>query len=142
MKTYIENVSGILSIDGASFPPSNESRDYKRIMEDVASGLSSVDNWAGSQREADYILSKSASDWKATRAKAVSESAVTVDGMVFDGDEISQGRMARAVVSASSDTEETVWVLADNSVVMATALQLRTALKLAGQAQTSNWIKP
>tara|TARA_R110002096_G_scaffold315227_3_gene509452 strand:+ start:4731 stop:5159 length:429 start_codon:yes stop_codon:yes gene_type:complete len=141
MTNYIEQVNGFLTYGNKHIPPVDGNRDYARAVSDIADGTSTIDLWSGSQREADYISSELASDWKANRAKAVSDSTVTVDGMAFDGDEISQGRMARAVVASSSDAEQTVWVLADNSVVMATALQLRTALKLAGQAQTALWIK-
>ena len=79
---------------------------------------------------------------KAERARTVAELAVEVDGMVFDGDEKAQERMARAVLMAESPEETTEWVLADNTVALVTAEQLRRACKAAGKAQTKLWTVP
>ena len=78
---------------------------------------------------------------KAERAAAVSQIVVTVDGMQFDGDETSQERMARTVLTL--DAGETVpWVLYDDTIAQVTREQLAQALKLAGQAQTALWVVP
>lgn len=79
--------------------------------------------------------------YKASREVAVEALVVEVDGLQFDGDERSQDRMTRAVASSSSDTETTQWKLADNTVATVTAGQLKTALRLAGQAQTTIWME-
>jgi hypothetical protein len=79
---------------------------------------------------------------KAERAEAVSKITVTVDGMIFDGDEKAQERMARAVLMAESPDETTEWVLHDNTVAIVSADQLRRACKLAGKAQTALWTVP
>ena len=79
---------------------------------------------------------------KAERAAAVAAITVTVDGMVFDGDEKPQERMARAVTLADSPDEQTEWVLHDNTVAVVTADQLRRACKAAGKAQTALWTVP
>lgn len=83
---------------------------------------------------------------KAERAEAVSAITVEVDGMVFDGDETSQERMARTVAIATANgmpmTTETTWVLADNAVAQVTLQQLAQACLLAGQKQTELWTKP
>lgn len=79
---------------------------------------------------------------KSTRAAAVAAITVEVDGMIFDGDEKAQERMARAVTLADSSEETTEWVLHDNTVAIVTAEQLRKACKLAGKAQTALWTKP
>ena len=83
---------------------------------------------------------------KTDRADAVSRITVVVDGMVFDGDETAQDRMARAITMFTSsglppDTT-TEWVLADNTVAQVTVNQLAKALLLAGQKQTELWTKP
>ena len=83
---------------------------------------------------------------KAERAAAVAAITVEVDGMVFDGDEKAQERMARTVTAAtatgaSMDTT-TVWVLHDNTVATPTIRQLATALRLAGEEQTRLWTVP
>lgn len=74
------------------------------------------------------------------RAKAVANIKVEVDGLLFDGDEISQSRMARAVTISTSDTNTILWVLADNTPAQVTAAQLRKALRLAGEEQARLWI--
>ena len=83
---------------------------------------------------------------KALRAEAVSKITVEVDGMVFDGDEKAQDRMARAITmfNANNLPADTVtpWVLADNTVAEVTVAQLSQALLLAGQAQTALWTIP
>ena len=79
---------------------------------------------------------------KAERAAAVAAITVEVDGMVFDGDEKAQERMARAVILADSPEETTEWVLHDDTIAIVTAEQLRRACKLAGKAQTALWTKP
>ena len=79
---------------------------------------------------------------KDERARAVDALTVEVDGMVFDGDEKAQERMARAVSMADSLEEETEWVLADNTVAVVTAAQLRRACRAAGKAMGVLWVKP
>ena len=79
---------------------------------------------------------------KAERAEIVSKIVVEVDGMKFDGDETSQDRMARSVVALNDDTETVQWVLADNTIAQVTRIQLKQALRLAGEAQTAIWANP
>ena len=83
---------------------------------------------------------------KDERAEAVSRITVEVDGMVFDGDETAQDRMARAIMmfNANNLPSDTVtpWVLADNTVAEVTVAQLSQALLLAGKEQTALWTVP
>jgi hypothetical protein len=82
-------------------------------------------------------------EWKAQRAAQVDAIKVTTQaGNVFDGDEISQGRMARAIIALDASAPGTTvnWVLADNSVIHATSLELVEALALAGAAQAAIWV--
>lgn len=82
-------------------------------------------------------------------AKAEREAAVaaikitTAAGNTFDGDETSQGRMARAIVALQGTGAPSVtWVLADNTVIEASAAELTEALALAGAAQAALWVIP
>lgn len=83
---------------------------------------------------------------KAERADAVSKITVTVDGMVFDGDETSQERMARTITAAVATGEDmsatTTWVLADNTVAQVSIKQLAQTLRAAGEQQTKLWTVP
>ena len=86
------------------------------------------------------------SDAKTERSDAVSRITVEVDGMTFDGDETSQNRMARKVLSAQLSgiqmSEKTDWVLADNTIASVSYEQLAKACALAGQKQSELWVKP
>lgn len=83
---------------------------------------------------------------RAERAEAVSKITVEVDGMVFDGDETSQDRIARTITAATSagygPDDTTTWVLHDNTVAEVTIKQLSEALLAAGLKQTELWIIP
>lgn len=80
---------------------------------------------------------------KNERAEAVAAIKVTVDGMVFDGDEIAQSRMARALTAAEAAGQtSTVWVLADNTIATVTKAQLAQALALSMQEMGKMWTKP
>jgi len=71
---------------------------------------------------------------------AVSQITVTTtSGKVFDGDEISQNRMARAV-TASNAGDTTQWILADNTQATVTHEELKEALLLAGEATIKIWM--
>ena len=78
---------------------------------------------------------------KAEREDYVSKIVVEVDGMMFDGDEVSQDRMARSIIALDLG-EKVQWVLADNTIEMVTRAQLREALRKAGKAQTAIWSDP
>jgi hypothetical protein len=78
---------------------------------------------------------------KALRQEEVDTLIVEVNGKQFNGDERSQDRMSRAI-NAMDTAEETLWVLADNVPTIVTREELRTALRLAGEAQTAIWVRP
>ena len=78
---------------------------------------------------------------KKLRDTAVAAIKVTVNGKVFDGDEVAQGRIARAVAAAESAGITTYqWKLADNSVAEVSLSELKQALALAFQAQSELWV--
>ena len=76
--------------------------------------------------------------FKANRTAAVAAIVVTVGEKQFDGDEESQTRMARALVGMVEGGTIS-WVLADNSVAVATKGELTEALRLAGAEQSALW---
>lgn len=78
---------------------------------------------------------------KLLRQIAVDAITVTVNGKVFDGDETSQTRMARAIIGMqATGTSTLAWVLNDNTVTEATVAELTEAMVLAGQAQSDVWV--
>ncbi|MCE3025724.1 hypothetical protein [Salinicola sp. DM10] len=81
------------------------------------------------------------SAFKAGRSEKVERIQVTTSaGHTFDGDEVSQNRMARAVAGLD-DGEAMPWVLADNTVIQASRAELREAMRLAGEAQAAVWVE-
>lgn len=71
---------------------------------------------------------------------AVSKILVTsTQGNIFDGDEVSQNRMARAV-TASSTGDTTLWMLANNTPATVSHDELKEALLLSGEAMTTIWM--
>ena len=123
----------------------DESGVYAYDETQVAAGLG-AGKTAMTQEEVDAHINPPKSDeqvreeWKAERSAAVEAIKVTtLAGNEFDGDEVSQGRMARAV-SSMEDADTVLWVLADNSVIQATKSELREALRLAGSAQAAIWV--
>lgn len=96
-----------------------------------------------------YIATKTAEQAKATREAAKAKRAADVEAIIvttstgrsFNGDETSQGRMARAVlVLQAVSAKSTTWVLADNTPVTVTVPELVEALALAGAAQSALWV--
>lgn len=79
---------------------------------------------------------------KLSRSAAVDAIVVTTAaGNAFDGDEVSQGRMARAIIALqATGTSSVTWVLHDNTVIQASAAELVEALALAGAAQVAIWV--
>jgi hypothetical protein len=94
------------------------------------------------EKPAEVLAEEELARAKAERARAVAALTVELDGMVFDGDEKAQERMARAVLMAESPEESMEWVLADSSVVIVTADQLRRACRAAGKAMGALWVVP
>jgi hypothetical protein len=84
-------------------------------------------------------------DAKDQRRALVDAITVTTQaGNTFDGDEISQTRMARAIIGLSAQPQspipEITWILADNTNKSVTAAELTEALALAGAEQASVWV--
>lgn len=80
---------------------------------------------------------------KRERAEKVDRIKVTVDGMIFDGDEVSQSRMARALTAAlTAGQSSTTWVLADNTVATVTKEQLAEALTKSMLEMSKVWTDP
>lgn len=94
--------------------------------------------------EAEWALAsvKTRDQLKQEREIAVAAIKVTTQaGNTFDGDEVSQGRMARAIIALSTGLAPSVtWVLADNTVIEATSDELVEALALSGMAQAALWV--
>lgn len=97
------------------------------------SKMRTASDLAAEQAQADYEA------WKVERKARVDALEVEVDGLVFQGNEISQGRMLRRADTLNGD-ETADWVLADNTVVQVTSAQLRAAARAAVDEMGRIWI--
>ena len=81
---------------------------------------------------------------KALRQATVDSITVTTQsGKQFDGDELSQDRMNKAIsVAAITGLASCAWVLADNVPTVVTVDELKEALALSFQAMGAVWAKP
>ena len=78
--------------------------------------------------------------WKEERQIKLGNLEVSYNDVIYQADEVSQGRMNRAIVNLLDD--ETInWVAKDNSIQVLTKSDLKQIARLAGQAQTAIWIK-
>lgn len=77
--------------------------------------------------------------WKVDRQGRVDALVVELDGLRFDGDEISTRRMADVIAGADDLADTTEWTLADNTVAVVTIRHLKAALRLATDARTAIW---
>mgnify|MGYP006899555607 CR=1 FL=1 len=76
------------------------------------------------------------------RAVEVAKIVITLADTVtiLDGDEVSQGRMGRAILALADDIATTTWIGANGDVYNLTRPQFQEALNLAGEAQTAIWV--
>lgn len=78
---------------------------------------------------------------KKERATEVKNIKITTSyGNTFDGDELSQNRMVRAL-SVMKDSDLVTWKLANNTFVEVSKQELEEALFLAGKEQTKIWMR-
>ena len=75
---------------------------------------------------------------KEYRNKLVSSIEIVYDGIIYQGDEVSQGRMSR-VISSMLDTDTIMWKAKDNSKVKLTKIDLTQILRLSTIEQTKVW---
>lgn len=108
-----------------------------------------VQQWEIYPLPAEEVAANQAAAIKAAREQAKAQRQAAVDaikvttqaGNTFDGDETSQTRMTRAVLAMqATGTASVTWVLADNTVIQATAQELAEALALAGAEQARLWV--
>lgn len=76
--------------------------------------------------------------WKAERQSKVDNIEVELNGVVYQGDETSQTRVARAV-AVMEDIDTVMWVAKDNSVNELSKEDLKYILREAGIKQTLIW---
>lgn len=133
-------------------------RTPRELLTEIADPLPPADysedtHYRTEQDEAPYVVYTRKSDEQIaaaalSRTKGARMAAIdgikvtTASGKVFDGDEVSQGRMARAIIALSAAGGTVSWVLANNTVAQVNATELTEALALAGAEQARLWVTP
>jgi len=123
-------------VDGSmSVPNDTGNRHYQEVQDWIALGNTPDPEFTQAELAQQALVQA-----KETKINQVANITVTTtSGKTFDGDEIAQDRMARAV-SFSQPLDTTQWVLADNTVATVTREELVEAGLLAGQAMTTIWV--
>lgn len=86
-------------------------------------------------RTVEEIQQELYNQWKAERQAKVDNIEVELNSVIYQGDETSQTRIARAV-SVMEDTDTVMWVAKDNSINELYKADLKYILKEAGIKQT------
>lgn len=90
-------------------------------------------------KEQELGYQKALADWKSERQTKVDNIEVIYNDVIYQGDEVSQTRMARAITSMTDDTVTIPWVAKDNSVYDLTRVDLKAILLDAGNQQSFIW---
>lgn len=139
----IETDDSIQSVD--AIYPKHVIAGWQIVDAEVPEGFAPAGyEWDGGQVVArpPVVVPPTREELKAARQAAVDAIKVTVStGKIFDGDEMSQTRMSRAIIGLQAAGVPTItWTLADNTSVDVTLAELTEALILAGQEQARLWV--
>ena len=134
----LTNTNAVLRLaDQASVPHVLANLDYQQYLAWLAEGNTPEPVDPPTQEQ---LLAKA----KAQRQALVDAIIVTTtSGKKFDGDELSQDRMNKAIsVAAITGLTSCTWVLADNVPTIVTVNELKEALALSFQAMGAVWSAP
>lgn len=79
--------------------------------------------------------------FKEERQRLVNSIEVEYQGNMYQGDELSQDRISRAINGLPNDSSLILWKTKSNSTVNLTRVDLKEILFLAGEKQTLLWIR-
>ena len=113
-----------------------EGNRYSHYLDEIVDGIYVPDM----DKQAELEATQAREAFKAQRQEAVDNLEVTYEGTIYQGDEVSQGRMSRAILALPDDTTTTLWIAKDNTPMQLTKVDLSSILRLAGEAQTVLWI--
>ena len=139
--TEIRTKAGVIAIEEDAQPVDYDPSFYDRR-----------EDWEATKRPYIIYAKKPEEQIKAvmlSRAKAQRQATVdllkvtTASGKVFDGDEVSQDRIEKAIrVAELTGMTECEWVLANNVPTVVTLDELKEALVKAFQAMGAVWSEP
>lgn len=79
--------------------------------------------------------------FKEERQRLVNSIEVEYQGNIYQGDELSQDRISRAINGLPNDSSLILWKTKSNSTVNLTRVDLKEILFVAGEKQTLLWIR-
>lgn len=119
---YVKSVSGD---EAQCFANVCENETYKEVQEMRSHSLNNVSAYLKSLKQC-----------------RVNEIKVAINTKVFDGDELSQERMLRAINAAEILQQDSVlWKLSDNSVAEVSIAELKEAFRIAVQEMSNIWLE-
>jgi hypothetical protein len=122
-------------VNGTIFVPKAEgNRHYKMVQEWISEG-----NTPNPALTEDELEKQQYQEWKANRQTAVDNIEVSYNGVIFQGDEISQGRMARVIIGTTDDITTVLWTAKDNSIHELNRIDLKAILSDAVNQQSGLW---
>jgi hypothetical protein len=117
----------------------------KGVIGDEAQCLANVaedETYEEVQELRSHSLHNESAYLKSLKLGLVNEIKVTVNDKVFDGNEVSQDRIMRAInVALITGKDTALWRLADNTEVEVTLDEFREALSLASQEMSRIWLE-
>lgn len=115
-----------------------EDREEKKVYDDVAHTVTITPQCF--VQAPDKILKAKKGRFKLARQAKIDSLQITVDGRVYDANEISRSRMVDAL-SVMTSTSKQVWVLADNSLFEHTKVELTAVKNAIIKEQSRIWIE-
>jgi len=116
----------------------------KGVIGDEAQCLANVaedETYEEVQELRSHSLHNESAYLKSLKLGLVNEIKVTVNDKVFDGNEVSQDRIMRAInVALITGKDTALWRLADNTEVEVTLDELKEALSLANAEMSRIWL--
>lgn len=112
---------------------------------DVGPQVPTID-WSQQKTAAEYQAEADENARNASKAERQEQTkailVTTSQGNVFQGDEVSQGRMTHVLAAYAEELPDATveWILADNSVATVTLAELDEALRLSVDAQNAIWM--
>lgn len=138
IETVKQQGSGYLVNNKIHVPNSPSNMDYWDIQEWINNG-GIVEPEFTPEESAEKQYQEELTSWKQQRQVAVDNIEVTYNNVVYQGDEVSQTRMSRAIAALPDDVTTIDWVAKDNSVRQLNKGDLQAILVDAGIQQSAIW---
>lgn len=138
IQTVEQQGSGYLVNNKMHVPNSPGNMDYWGIQEWINKG-GIVEPEFTLEELAEKQYQEELAAWKQQRQIAVDNIEATYNGVVYQGDEVSQTRMSRAIAALPDDVTTIDWVAKDNSVQQWNKGDLQAILLDAGMQQSAIW---